>query len=219
MVVDLKRTQVNWCGKVHNFDLFSLQGIDISIPIDRFVSISVIPINMIISLVHLLLRFLKPNSTTNHRVNTCPLTEAMENSGKYMPVDVSVHDAPLAERFVDVASAETLSHDAHPYLEVVAPATLPEGYTFEAESNGHTFTVKVPVGGVERGQKFSVPFLPGSIGYSGSAMPRVSVPVGHWKDGVCDCFRLGIIHPVLWSACCCQFSECHRAYAHWLSFD
>ena len=56
-----------------------------------------------------------------------------------------------------------------------------QGYTFEAESNGHSFTVRVPVGGVERGQKFSVPFLPGSNGYSGSAIPRASVPVGHWK--------------------------------------
>ena len=64
------------------------------------------------------------------------LTEAMENSGKYMPVDVSVHDAPLAERFVDVASAETLSHDAHPYLEVVAPATLPEGYCYLSKGVG-----------------------------------------------------------------------------------
>ena len=59
----------------------------------------------------------------------------------------------------------------------------PQGYTFEAESNGHSFTVRVPVGGVERGQKFSVPFLPGSNGYSGSAIPRASVPVGHWKVG------------------------------------
>jgi hypothetical protein len=56
-----------------------------------------------------------------------------------------------------------------------------QGYTFEAESNGHCFTVKVPVGGVEAGQKFSVPFLPGPNGYSGCAIPRVSVPVGHWK--------------------------------------
>ena len=29
------------------------------------------------------------------------------------------------------------SPSATPYLEVVAPATLPEGYTFEAEVNGN----------------------------------------------------------------------------------
>jgi hypothetical protein len=34
---------------------------------------------------------------------------------------------PLAEQFVGVVtSAETVSPDAQPYLEVVAPATLPE---------------------------------------------------------------------------------------------
>ena len=33
-----------------------------------------------------------------------------------------------------------------------------KGYTFEAETNGQVFTVTVPIGGVEEGQKFSVPF-------------------------------------------------------------
>ena len=37
------------------------------------------------------------------------------------------------------------------------------------------------MGGVEQGQKFSVPFPAGANGYSGAAIPRSSVPVGHWK--------------------------------------
>lgn len=59
----------------------------------------------------------------------------------------------------------------------------PQGYTFEAEANGHTFNVTVPMGGVEEGQRFSVPFnAPGlSSGFAGAAVPRASVPVGHWK--------------------------------------
>jgi len=59
----------------------------------------------------------------------------------------------------------------------------PQGYTFEAEANGHTFNVTVPMGGVEAGQRFSVPFnAPGlSSGFAGAAVPRASVPVGHWK--------------------------------------
>jgi hypothetical protein len=61
---------------------------------------------------------------------------------------------------------------------------MPQGYTFKAESNGHTFTVKVPVGGVKRKQKFSMPFLLESIGHSGSKIPGALVPVGHWKVGV-----------------------------------
>jgi hypothetical protein len=66
----------------------------------------------------------------------------------YAPVAVPVHgdtdNGPLAERFIEVASAETVSPEAQPYLEVVARSTLPEGYTFEAESNGRTFAVNYP---------------------------------------------------------------------------
>jgi hypothetical protein len=52
------------------------------------------------------------------------------DSYSYAPVAVPIYgddESPLAERFVEVASnAETVSLDAQPYLEVVAPATLPE---------------------------------------------------------------------------------------------
>jgi Cys-rich protein (TIGR01571 family) len=76
--------------------------------------------------------------------------------------------------------------------------------------------VQVPLGGVEQGQKFTVPFSShlnnsssaggggGGGGYSGTAIPRVSVPVGAWKDGLCDCCSLGCIHPVIWNAYCCS---------------
>eukprot|EP00579_Thalassiosira_antarctica_P031630 CAMPEP_0201991556 /NCGR_PEP_ID=MMETSP0905-20130828/363_1 /ASSEMBLY_ACC=CAM_ASM_000554 /TAXON_ID=420261 /ORGANISM="Thalassiosira antarctica, Strain CCMP982" /LENGTH=293 /DNA_ID=CAMNT_0048545997 /DNA_START=30 /DNA_END=911 /DNA_ORIENTATION=+ len=141
---------------------------------------------------------------------------------KYAPVAVPViggDNNALGEHFI-VTPVDTPSSEAHPYLEVVAPATLPEGYTFEAEANGHNFTVKVPVGGVEQGQKFSVPFPAGANGYSGAAIPRASVPVGHWKDGMCDCFRLGLIHPVLWNAYCCPLilvgQVMHRLKLTWL---
>ena len=73
---------------------------------------------------------------------------------------------------------ETPISEAQLYLEVVSPATLPEGYTFESKQNGQAFTVKVPIGGVEEGQKFPVPFPSRSEGVE---VPRVSRPVGHWK--------------------------------------
>lgn len=28
-----------------------------------------------------------------------------------------------------------------------------------------------------------------------------------WQDGLCDCFRHGLVHPVLWNACCCRLSK------------
>eukprot|EP01083_Nonionella_stella_P079463 218079_1 len=78
-----------------------------------------------------------------------------------------------------------------------------KGYTFEAETNGQLFTVTVPIGGVEEGQKFSVPFPSGQDGYSGVAEPRSRVPAGYWKDDVCACCGLGLCHTVLWNAWCC----------------
>ena len=48
-----------------------------------------------------------------------------------------------------VPHASSSSPSATPYLEVISPATLPEGYSFEAEANGKTFQVQVPEGGVK----------------------------------------------------------------------
>ena len=44
------------------------------------------------------------------------------------------------------------------HMDVIAPATLPEGYAFEAEVDGQCFQVKVPKGGVKEGEIFSVSF-------------------------------------------------------------
>eukprot|EP00571_Detonula_confervacea_P012178 CAMPEP_0172296826 /NCGR_PEP_ID=MMETSP1058-20130122/22_1 /TAXON_ID=83371 /ORGANISM="Detonula confervacea, Strain CCMP 353" /LENGTH=263 /DNA_ID=CAMNT_0013005887 /DNA_START=174 /DNA_END=965 /DNA_ORIENTATION=+ len=88
---------------------------------------------------------------------------------------------------------------------VLSRSSSAQGYTFDAEFNGRSFPVNVPVGGVEEGQKFSIPFpaAADADGYSGSAIPYASGPVGHWKDSLCDCCQLGCCHPVFWNAYCC----------------
>mmetsp|Transcript_40159 Transcript_40159/g.84364 ORF Transcript_40159/g.84364 Transcript_40159/m.84364 type:complete len:363 (+) Transcript_40159:303-1391(+) len=48
-------------------------------------------------------------------------------------------------------------------VQVIAPATLKAGYTFDAMYDGVTFTVVVPDGGVIKGQRFIVPFTPPPI--------------------------------------------------------
>lgn len=81
-------------------------------------------------------------------------------------------------------------------VSVTAPSTLPEGYTFEAYLNddkNRPFTCEVPEGGVMEGQTFFTP-LPASAGDD-----RIQAPTGRWKDGLCDCFSVGICHP---SLCC-----------------
>lgn len=77
-------------------------------------------------------------------------------------------------------------------VHVISPATLPEGYTFEAQVGGDaekTFTVEVPPGGVKEGDTFLAP-LPES--FDG---PRLKAPTGRWKDGLFDFLSLGCCHP------------------------
>ena len=84
-------------------------------------------------------------------------------------------------------------------VHVTAPATLAEGYTFEANVNNDpnkVFNCTVPEGGVREGQIFMAP-LPRD--YNG---PRLRAPTGQWKDGIFDCFNAGICHA---SLCCSLF--------------
>lgn len=85
-------------------------------------------------------------------------------------------------------------------VHVLAPADLPEGYTFEASVNGdpeRTFTAEVPPGGVTEGQTF-LAALPEN--YTGE---RLNIPTGHWKDGLFDCCQYGVCSASLWCAICC----------------
>lgn len=56
-----------------------------------------------------------------------------------------------------------------------------QGATFEAQVDGRTFTVKVPMGGVAEGEKISVFPDSGLSGNTGVLVPRSSIPVGGWK--------------------------------------
>jgi hypothetical protein len=89
-------------------------------------------------------------------------------------------------------------------MQVTAPATLPEGYEFDARIGERTVKVVVPEGGVEIGQTFSVP-LPEVVGslITGS----ISIPVGHWRDGLFDIFHYGACHPAVWASCCCHLCK------------
>ena len=85
-------------------------------------------------------------------------------------------------------------------IHVMAPATLPAGYTFEAEINGDPHklcTVEVPTGGVEEGQVFLAPL---GKNYDG---PRLVAPTGNWKDGIFDFCNAGFCHPSFWCSLIC----------------
>lgn len=87
--------------------------------------------------------------------------------------------------------------DAVEIVSVTAPATMNEGFVFDAMHNGVVFPVTVPAGGVNEGDVIEVPFKPSS-----NSPSRVSS--GKWKDGIFDCAKYGIFHPSFLVACCCQ---------------
>lgn len=131
------------------------------------------------------------------------------DSYKYGKVNTSEDDA-TNNNFIDESglierpAADALPvATAVPMVEVTAPATLPEGYTFQATAAGRSFNVRVPTGGIEKGQRFSVPMPSSEDDSAVCSASRISVPIGHWKDGICSCFRFGICHAWLWMTCCC----------------
>jgi hypothetical protein len=94
-------------------------------------------------------------------------------------------------------------------MEVTAPATLPEGYEFQVVVGNLKFNVQVPPGGVEEGQKFTVPMMARHAATSSGpmAVAQVSIPVGHWRDDLTGIFSYGACHPHCWTACCCALCK------------
>ena len=98
----------------------------------------------------------------------------------------------------------TLSHTTQPMIEIVAPATLMEGYRLDTQVGDRVMTIVIPPGGVEKGQKFSVP-LPGQADNSlNGGVQKTNVPVGHWKDGMLDCCQYGCCHASVCTSCWCH---------------
>ena len=78
----------------------------------------------------------------------------MESKYAHVTNDPAIATAVIATHVVATSSTAT------PYLEVIAPATLPEGYEFEVEApDGTSLKVHVPMGGVKEGQAFRVPSI------------------------------------------------------------
>lgn len=91
---------------------------------------------------------------------------------------------------------DSLLHRAHdpetgviPMVDVVAPANLPEGYTFEAEINGRRFLATVPTGGVRKGRTFKC-YMKNT-----TEDQEMTIPAGIWRDGLFDCLKYGVFHP------------------------
>ena len=86
-----------------------------------------------------------------------------------------------------------------PMVDVVAPANLPEGYTFEAEINNKRFLAIVPAGGVRKGQTFSC--------FMKDVDAVADIPIGRWRDGLFSLLDNGTAHPMLWTPVLCPLRK------------
>ena len=73
------------------------------------------------------------------------------------------------------------------YIDIVAPADLPEGFTFDVQLGPGRLKVRVPEGGVQKGDRFTNPIV--------IAQPVIHVPTGHWRDRLWNIYSNGVCHP------------------------
>jgi len=95
---------------------------------------------------------------------------------------------------VHAVSFVEASHTA----EITAPSNLPAGYVLPVDIGGEVCNVIVPEGGVTQGQTFNAQYTPKASEKKYSP----EIPVGHWRDGLCDCCMYGCCHPMLCNAYC-----------------
>ena len=154
----------------------------------------------------------------------------MMSSRAYEPVQTTETTDDLHTSFlVAPPSPASLTVAAVPHIEVEAPSDLPEGYQFRVTVPGTTraWMVTVPAGGVEKGQKWTVPLMdkPNEFGENADATtttaaglpygnsssnphasqpaPAIHIPVGHWRDSLLGVFNYGLCHPHWWTAVTC----------------
>lgn len=85
-------------------------------------------------------------------------------------------------------------------IRIVAPMDLPVGYELDVvTTDGQSFIVTIPSGGVKQDEVFLVPK---PVGYISEDL--IEAPIGRWKDGLFDCFKYGPCHAHLWCALLCR---------------
>ena len=121
---------------------------------------------------------------------------------------VATHDEiPLVEG-VEVPNSSTTSSTAskatiessNNYVgQVVAPATLPEGYEIPVTLGSSQFNVRIPNGGQVFNVSIPQPIESSSTNRTLSTVP----PEGYWRDDICGCCSHGVFHPHCLTAWCC----------------
>ena len=122
-------------------------------------------------------------------------SEKEEASIAPLPTAPSAAD-PLADPaaelpMVPVTDVIAVQVDTVETVEVVAPSNLPGGYHLTVvDVDGRSILVEVPLGGAASGEPFQAIVVR-------RQHPRDHVPIGNWRDGIFDCCKLGLFHPVV----------------------
>jgi hypothetical protein len=133
-------------------------------------------------------------------------------------LEEGLQDLPGEEPLHGLPNAESLPTPVagHALMQVTAPATLPGGYEFTVLlgplHNNRPYQVKVPPGGIEEGQKFTfapppLPPPPLTLPSTNKGIKTMNIPVGSWRDGLCNLCNYGPCHPYLWTSCCCPLGK------------
>lgn len=105
-----------------------------------------------------------------------------------------------------MADAVDVRVDVVDTLQVFSPSNLPEGYHLDVvHVDGRSFRVEVPLGGATSGETFRAIVLPNydEDNPTIEQSPRDHhVPLGNWRHGLFDCFKLGLFHPVVCLGLC-----------------
>jgi hypothetical protein len=122
------------------------------------------------------------------------LSGPLANEGDYQAME----DPPLGKD-TDPSKMQPMEYDSR-MVDVIAPADLPGGYHFEAEIEGQRFLATVPDGGVQQGETFTCYMRElNSV--------AIDIPVGYWKDGMCNMCTHGLCHPTLWHGLFCPLGK------------
>lgn len=132
-----------------------------------------------------------PLSTSNplyDEANITTMGETLKNNNHNNQQQFSTLSSP---------SQQQQQQPNYPIVEVIAPATLRHGYTFDVELNHEVWTVEVPYGGVTQGQTFRTKVQP-KIDEPSSLF---RIPIGLWKDNLGDFCKFGPCHSSFLLSC------------------
>jgi Cys-rich protein (TIGR01571 family) len=130
--------------------------------------------------------FFHPNATPNSNVDrNSPYSKSQVRSSPYTTPIPEAMPSPYSH----ASNSSKHQEMGGDLVEVLAPADLPAGFQFEAELEGQRFLATVPYGGVKKGDTFSC--IMRELSPQGP-----SIPLGGWRDRLCDCTKFGICHAV-----------------------